>query len=248
MPHTLSILIPVYNEAKTVEQLIRRVAAVRFPIDREIIAVDDGSKDGSADVLALLEQEGVIRLIEHRVNRGKGAAIRTAIAQANGSILVIQDADLELEPNDLTTLLEPILAGETRVCFGTRFAAPVPAAIRRLPTYWANRLLNAVSNVLNGIRLTDFNTCYKMMTAEVMSRLSITENGFAIEPEMTTKIARLGYGIIERPIHYEPRSSAEGKKIQVLDFFKYIAAMLRYRFSRVPQLRSAPEASILKPA
>ena len=245
MAAKLSILVPVYNELATLEPLLRRVAAVDFLIDREIVVVDDGSTDGSRAVLRRLAREGLIRYIESESNNGKGAAVRTAAAHATGQVLVIQDADLELEPEDLPALLEPILAGETQVCYGTRFAPPVPAEFRRLPTYWANRGLNLISNLLNGIRITDFNTCYKMFTAEVAARLSIRETGFGMEPEITTKIARMGYRIIERPIRYRPRTVAGGKKIRARDLFGYLAAMVRYRF--FPSGRPARRAAAWAP-
>jgi glycosyltransferase involved in cell wall biosynthesis len=230
LPQELSILVPVYNEVATVERLLRGVAAVRFPVTREIIAVDDGSTDGSPAVLERLASEGLIKFVSHRENQGKGAAVRTAVSLARGQILVVQDADLELDPADLPKLLEPILGGETEVCFGTRFGSAIPASTKRLPTYWANRVLNWISNRLNGLRITDFNTGYKMMTAEVMARLEIEENGFGMEPEITAKIARLGYRIIERPVRYRPRTVAAGKKIGLRDGFLYLKSMLRYRF------------------
>lgn len=232
MIQKLSILVPVYNEVATVEQVLRRVAAVRFPIDREIIVVDDGSSDGSQQVLKRLAATGIIKLLVHEANRGKGAAVRTALQHAGGDVFVVQDADFELDPNDLPRLLEPILSGEAQVCYGSRFMNGVPWSVRRLPTYWGNIVLNKLSNVLNGIRITDFNTCYKMMTVEVMLRFSIMQNGFAMEAEMTAKIARLGYRIVERPVHYEPRTFGEGKKIRIGDVFKYLHAMFRYRFIR----------------
>ncbi|MBU0717759.1 MAG: glycosyltransferase family 2 protein [Planctomycetes bacterium] len=248
MYHKLSILVPVYNEAATVETLLRRVAQVKFPIDCEIIVVNDGSTDGSDAVLNRLADEGLIQFVNQATNRGKGAAIRAATRRAGGTVLVVQDADLELDPSDLPSLLAPIIAGETKVCYGTRFAPPVPAYLRRLPTYWANRFLNAISNFLNGIRITDFNTCYKMMTAEVMAKLAITQNGFAMEPEITAKIARLGYHITEKPVHYLPRTVAGGKKIRALDFLKYLAAMVRYRFFWWPQPERMAKRPVLRPA
>ena len=234
----LSILVPVFNERATVEQLLRKVASVPFPIEREIIAVDDGSTDGSREVLRKLADEGLIRYVVHEANRGKGAAVRTAVEHADGDVVVIQDADLELEPNDLLRLLEPILSGEANVCFGTRFAPPIPQAIRRLPTYWGNRVLNFISNRLNGLRISDCMVCYKMAVRSAVSRLGITESGFAVDSEITAKFARMGYKIVERPIHYEPRSIAGGKKIRATDAFSHLLAMFRYRFfwsaGRVP--------------
>jgi len=236
----LSILVPVFHEAATVERLLRRVAEVSFPIEREIVAVDDGSSDGSREVLQRLGQEGLIRWVAHEVNRGKGAAVQTAVRHAQGDVLVVQDADLELDPGELPGLLAPILNGETSVCYGSRSLNGASAALRRRPAYWANRLLNALSNRLNGLRITDFNTCYKMMTAQVMHQLDLTQNGFALEPEITTKLARLGYTIVERPIRYQPRSVAAGKKIRAADFFKYVAVMVRCRLlwspSQVPSI------------
>lgn len=255
MLRKLSILVPVYNEVATVEQVLWRVAAVSFPIEREIVVVDDGSSDGSRQVLERLASTGLIQLIKHDTNKGKGAAVRTALRHARGQILVVQDADLELNPADLPTLLEPILSREAQVCYGSRFMNGIPWTVRRRPTYWGNIALNKLSNFLNGIRITDFNTCYKMMTREVLARVSITENGFAMEPEITAKIAQLGHAIVERPVRYEPRGFGDGKKIRVRDAIRYVYAMLRYRFlwsaeatsvPRMPTLehRSAPLASV----
>ncbi len=234
----LSILVPVFNEVATAETLLRRVAAVRFPIDREIIVVDDGSSDGSTRVLRSLADENLIKLIVHEANQGKGAAVRTALRHTTGDVIVIQDADLELDPEDLPMLLVPILRGESNVCYGSRFQNGVSWNVRRRPSYWANILLNKLSNLVNGIHLTDFNTCYKMMTMEVMSRLSITQSGFAMEPEITAKITRLGYGITERPVHYRPRTLGAGKKIRSIDFLRYLSAIVRYRYLR-PGARAA---------
>lgn len=230
----LSILVPVYNEVATAEVLLRRVAAVVFPIAREIVVVDDGSTDGSREVLRRLADEGLIRLIVHKRNRGKGAAMHTALARATGDVVVVQDADLELDPGDLPRLLTPLLSGESRVCYGTRFVGRASRAQRRSLTYWANRALNTLSNLINGLSLTDFNTCYKMMAADVARALLLRESGFAMEAEITGKIARLGIPIAERPIHYEPRRFAEGKKIRALDVARYLRAMLRYRFMPFP--------------
>jgi len=235
MAARLSILVPVFNEVPTVERLLHRVAAVPFPIEREIITVDDGSSDGSPEVLRRLAQEGLIRLIVHDTNRGKGAAVRTAAKHASGNVLVVQDADLELDPAELPSLLAPILSRATEVCYGSRFLNGVSASVRRRPAYWANRALNLISNSLTGLRITDFNTCYKMMTADAMARLDLVQNGFALEPEITVKLARLGYTILERPIRYAPRSAAAGKKIRASAFFKYLVVMLRCRFFWRPE-------------
>jgi hypothetical protein len=157
--------------------------------------------------------------------------------QARGDVLVIQDADLELDPRDIISLLEPILKGQAEVCYGSRFLRRNPA-LCRLPTYWANRALNLLSNLVNGIRITDFNTCYKMFTARLSNRLDLTSRGFSMEAEITAKLARLGMNICERPVRYEPRSRAEGKKIRARDLIDYVRAMLRFRLAAMP---TAPE-------
>jgi glycosyltransferase involved in cell wall biosynthesis len=244
----LSILVPVYNESATVEALLRRVARVKFPVDREIVVVDDGSSDGSIDILKRMEDEGLIRLLRHAVNQGKGAAIQTALHAASGDVVVVQDADLELDPNDLPTLLEPIRAGQTEVCLGSRFFNGRMPAPRWSPTPLANRLLNGLSNRINGLHLTDFNTCYKMMTAAAFRRLSLCESGFAMEPEITGKLARLGYRIEERPVQYQPRTFAAGKKIRPFDLFRYLAAMIRYRWFWRPEHELSSPATVPQPA
>ncbi len=226
----LSIIVPVYNEAATVERLLRRVRAVRFCVDCEIIVVDDGSSDGSTDVLRSLAKSAKIVLVEREVNGGKGAAVRTALAHVTGQVVVVQDADLELDPADLPTLLAPILSGEAEVCYGSRFLARKPKSTRMRTAYWANAVLNGLSNLLNGLKITDFNTCYKMMTTVTMERLDLTENGFAMEAEITAKLAKLGQRIVERPISYQPRSWRDGKKIRPRDLLAYLTAMVRYRF------------------
>lgn len=230
MVRKLSILVPIYNEAATVEILLRRVLDVQLPIAREIVAVDDGSTDGSFEILNRLARDGLIKLIRHEKNRGKGAAVATAMRHAEGDVLVIQDADLELNPQELPMLLAPILSGRAEVCYGSRFLAHVPWSKRCRPAYWANLVLNKVSNLLNGIHITDFNTCYKMMTDKVVRRLSITRTGFAMESEITTKIARMGYEIIELPVRYQPRTVAAGKKIRLRDAVSCLAAMVYFRF------------------
>lgn len=226
----LSIIVPVYNEAATVERLLRRVRAVRFPVECEIIVADDASTDGSIDLVRSLAQAENIVLVERKVNGGKGAAVRAALARATGEVVVVQDADLELDPADLPTLLAPILSGVADVCYGSRFLSRATWSMRSRPAYWANVALNGLSNLLNGLKITDFNTCYKMMTTRTMERLDLSENGFAMEAEITAKLARLGQRIVERPISYRPRSKRGGKKIRPRDLIAYLTAMVRYRF------------------
>jgi len=226
----LSILIPVYNEHKTIRAILDKVRSVKFPVEREIVVVDDGSTDGSRDILATLPDWHDVRVVLHEKNGGKGAAIQTALKHARGEIVVIQDADLELEPNDLLPLFEVVHRGESEVCYGSRFLGD-NRRFRGMPTYWANRILNGTCNLINGLRITDMNTCYKMMRADVAKKINLVSRSFAMEPEITTKLAKMGVKIVERPITYNPRGKEEGKKIRKSDFFKYLWAMVKFRFS-----------------
>ena len=230
----LSILIPVYNERATLRAVLDKVRAVAFPVRTEIVIVDDGSIDGSRDLLAELPPWRDVRVIFHEVNAGKGAAIQTALAHATGDAVVIQDADLELEPADLLPLFEVLQRGESQVCYGSRFLGDT-RPFHGLSSYWANRTLNFICNRLNGIRISDMNTCYKMMRTDVARRLNLQSRGFAMEPEITTKLARMGVKIAERPVRYRPRSKHLGKKIRASAVFSYLAAMLKFRFQRGQQ-------------
>jgi glycosyltransferase involved in cell wall biosynthesis len=231
-PIGLSILVPVYNEARTIRQVLDRISRVSFPTRTEIVIVDDGSTDGTVQLLRELPSSPHVQAVFHERNQGKGRAIRTALEHARGEIVVVQDADEELNPEDLRPLYEIVSGSPGAVCYGSRFAGDV-RSFHGQPTYWANRLLNAFCNLVNGLRLTDMNTCYKMMPADVARRLDITSRGFAMEPEITTKLARMGLTIVEHPITYRPRSKAEGKKIRFADFFRYLAAIIRFRFARM---------------
>ena len=225
----LSILIPVFNERATIRQIIERVQAVDFRASREIIVVDDGSSDGTGEILASLPAWKEVRVFWHAANGGKGSAIQTALRQARGPFVVIQDADLELNPRDIIPLFEVVRSGAAAVCYGSRFMGDC-RHLRHLATYWANRLLTLVCNLLNAQHLTDMNTCYKLMQTDIARRINLVSRGFAMEPEITTKLGRMGIGIVERPITYQPRSKAEGKKIRSIDLLRYLIAMLRYRF------------------
>jgi glycosyltransferase involved in cell wall biosynthesis len=222
----LSVLIPVYNERGTLAQLIERVLAV--PIDKEVIVVDDGSKDGTSDVLRQLATSTPIRAFYHAQNQGKGAAIRTALAEARGDIVIIQDADLEYDPAEYPRLMEPILKGETNVVYGSRYLAnnnPLPLTHFKI----AVLMLNMTTNLLYGTRLTDEATCYKMFRREVIQSLPLKCKRFEFCPEVTARVAKRGERIVEVPITYAYRTKAEGKKIGWRDAFEAFYTLARYR-------------------
>lgn len=211
----LSIIIPAYNEIRTVEELLRRVAEV--PVDKEVIVVDDGSKDGTRDLLEELRDQGLIDvLVFHDVNQGKGAALRTGIARATGDVIAIQDADLEYDPHELTQLLQPILSGRADAVYGSRFLG----GPHRVLFFWhmmGNRFLTLLSNMFTDLNLTDMETCYKMIHADLLKGLPLSANRFGFEPEVTARLAQAQAKIYELPISYHGRSYAEGKKINWKD-------------------------------
>jgi glycosyltransferase involved in cell wall biosynthesis len=226
---SLTVITPVYNERATVAEAIRRMRAVEVPLTVEIIAVDDGSSDGSDKVLGALE-DSTVRVLHHEHNLGKGASVRTALAEARGDLVLIQDADLEYDPNDWPKLLDPVLRGKTRVVYGSRFTGERK---NMLPSHWVgNRLLALVTNVLYSSTLSDMETCYKLFDAEVLKGITIMSNRFDFEPEITAKVLRRGHRIYEVPISYAGREPDEGKKITWRDGFGALAALLKYRFTR----------------
>ena len=210
----LSVVMPVYNEFATVEASVARVHGLRSQIDLEIICVDDGSTDGTRDKLARLKENGSIdRLVLQPKNGGKGKAVRTGIASAGGDIIVVQDADLEYDPRELPRLMEPILDGRADAVFGSRFLG---GGAHRVLYFWhsvGNSLLTLLSNMLTDLNLTDMETCYKMVRADLMKSLPLTTDRFGFEPELTARLAQAGARIYEVPISYSGRTYAEGKKI-----------------------------------
>jgi glycosyltransferase involved in cell wall biosynthesis len=224
----LSIIVPVYNEAETVAAVIERLLTIDLPVPREVVVVNDGSTDATRDVLdALPDAGGVLRVVHASVNGGKGSAVRLGFAEARGTILAIQDADLELDPAQLALLVQPILDGRTRVVYGSRFLAGRPEA--PWLTIVANRVLTATTNLLFGARITDMETCYKLMTADVARSLKLAANRFDIEPEITARLLRGGHRILELPVRFEPRSRAQGKKIGWRDGVHALVVLVRHR-------------------
>jgi glycosyltransferase involved in cell wall biosynthesis len=222
----VSVVIPVYNEERTIRELIERVQAV--PIKKEIIAVDDSSTDGTLDELKKLADEGAIRLFMHKVNRGKGAAVRTGLAQIKGDVVIIQDADLEYDPADYPMLLDPINKGRSKVVYGSRFLGPHKAMY-----FWhtvGNKMLTLVTNVLFDTTLTDMETCYKVFTADIAHDLKLKQNRWGFDPEITAKILKQGNRIYEVPISYTGREFWEGKKISWRDGFTIVRTLIKYRF------------------
>ena len=225
----LSVLMPVYNERWTVETVVRRVLSANIPLELELIAVDDGSTDGSADVLQRLASEDArIRVVCHPHNRGKGAALRTAIDHISGGIAVVQDADLEYNPAEFSALLQPILEGKADAVYGSRFVGHP----RRVLFFWhslANHMLTLISNIVNDLNLTDMETCYKMIRTDILRQLRLRGNTFNIEPEITCRLAQWGARLYEVPISYSGRTYLEGKKIRATDGFRALWEMFRCR-------------------
>ena len=230
MPHLLSIVVPVYNEERTVAAVIGRLLTIDLPVDREILVVNDGSTDGTRQTLDGIPPRPELQIIHAPKNGGKGTAIRIGFARASGSIVAIQDADLELDPAQLADLVRPILSGQATVVYGSRFLAGRPAA--PWLSILANQVLTAATNLLYGGDLTDMETCYKLMTTEIAKSLQLESSRFEIEPEISAKLLRAGHKIFELPVRFEPRSRAQGKKIGWHDGVRALQVLLKYRVSR----------------
>lgn len=242
----LSIIMPVYNEQNTLEEIVQRVQAVNLTVnadgsnplldgpvefEREIVIVDDGSTDGTRTILDAwrAEPHPDMQVIYHTRNSGKGAALRTGFQHATGDVLVIQDADLEYDPRDYVKLLEPLLEGRAPVIYGSRFMGG-PRSAMSLTHTLGNKFLTVVTNVLYGTALTDMETCYKCFRRDVIDGMPLRSRAFEIEPELTAKLLKRGYDIFEVPISYNGRSFHEGKKIDWRDGFSAVRTLLRYRF------------------
>ena len=243
----LSVIIPVYNEKDTLEEIVQRVRAVDLRLDLsenngsalhgpvklacEIIIVDDGSTDGTREILDRWHEEDAddMRIIYHAQNGGKGAALRSGFQTASGDIIVVQDADLEYDPRDYIRLLEPILEGQTSVVYGSRFAGGTRSAMSLSHTL-GNKMLTLFTNLLFGTSLTDMETCYKCMRREVIQDVPLHSRRFEIEPEITAKLLKRGHSIFEVPIRYNGRDFHAGKKISWRDGFSAVSALIKYRF------------------
>jgi len=229
----LSIVVPVFNEAATIGEVVRRVLASDVGLEKELILVDDGSSDGTRRLYDQIQADHAdqpVRVLFHERNRGKGAALRTGFKHASGDIVLIQDADLEYDPRDYPKLLAPILEGKADVVYGSRFAG---GEAHRVLFFWhmlGNKLLTLLSNAFTNLNLTDMETCYKVFRAEVLEKFEIKSDRFEFEPEITAKIARAGYRLYEVGVSYAGRDYSEGKKITWLDGLKAILAVIRFRF------------------
>ena len=236
--HTLSIIIPVYNERRTVMRLLRQVARQPLSLHKELIIVDDFSTDGTREFLRDLDLQTVlgaggantVRLVLHEKNMGKGAGVRTGLAQATGELVLIQDADLEYDPGDYPALIEPILEGHADAVFGNRFHS----GSHRVQRYWRfvlNRIFSITCNVLTGITIHDVTACYKVFKRELLERMHLRSDRFSVETEMTVKLAKMGVRIYEVPIVYHGRTYAEGKKISWSDGVMAFYDLVKYRFT-----------------
>tara|TARA_R110002126_G_scaffold23750_3_gene82925 strand:- start:10462 stop:11151 length:690 start_codon:yes stop_codon:yes gene_type:complete len=227
----LSVVMPVYNEERTLEAIVAKVLAT--PFDKELLMVDDGSQDASREIMAKLEAaHPEVRCIYHEQNKGKGGALSTGFQQVTGDLVVIQDADLEYDPDDYGALIAPIEAGEADVVYGSRFLGKQDERVHFFLHTLGNNLLTGFSNLLTGLKLTDMETCYKVFPASVARDMQIQSRTFAVEPEMTAKFARRKLRVVEVPIRYNGRDYHEGKKIGLKDAFIACWAILKFRFTK----------------
>lgn len=227
----LSIIIPVYNEKKTIREILKQVMAVKIPkVSKEIIIVDDKSRDGTREILEKIKKESPgFRIIYHKKNQGKGAAVRTGFKQATGDCVLVQDADLEYDPRDIPRLLKPIQEGKAEVVYGSRFTGE-----RRNMLFWhmaGNKFLTFLTNFLYNTTLSDMEVCYKLFTKKSLKGIALQENRFGFDPEITVKILKKGIRIYEVPISYTGREFKEGKKIEWKDSFRILWVLIKHRLS-----------------
>jgi len=234
----LSIIIPVYNEESTISQVLEKLLNLSLPVDTEIIIADDGSTDKTAEIISEFENKNVVKVHTSLINLGKGAAVRYGLEYAEGDYVIIQDADLELNPEDFPKLLEPVLKNNAEVVYGSRFMKG-SKRIARVPfiTILANKIMTLYTNILYGTNLTDMATAYKLIKADIIKKINLTCTGFQFDPEVTSKLLRLGYKIKEAPISYQPRTIEEGKKVGWKDGFKHMYYLTKYRFIKKQNFR-----------
>ena len=231
----LSIVIPCYNEINTIQLIVQQVLQVELPFERELIIVDDYSTDGTRDYLATIQDQSAVNVILHEKNKGKGAALRTGFQHARGEIIIIQDADLEYDPNEYPRLLKPILDHKADVVYGSRF---VGGDSHRVLYFWhslGNRFLTFLSNMFTNLNLTDMEVCYKVFSREILEQITLEEDRFGFEPEFTAKIARLDCVIYEVGISYYGRTYDEGKKINWKDGVRAVYVILKYGLFKPPR-------------
>lgn len=230
MAHKLSIVIPIYNEAEHLEEILNQIDAVDIGMDKELILVDDCSTDGTREILKKLQNSdnNTVKIFYHDINRGKGATLRTGFQHITGDITLIQDADLEYDPQDYPKLLKPILANEASVVYGSRFMEGRQEGLLR--SYLANRFLTSLSNFVNGTKLTDMETCYKVIKTDILKEITLYSDRFGFEPEITAKLAKRKCKIVDVPISYRGRDYHQGKTVSWKDGVAAIFHIIRFRF------------------
>ncbi len=240
----LSIIIPVYNEESTIKQVLQKLIDLYFPFDTEIIIADDGSTDRTSRIIDEFNRDNILKVHTSLINLGKGAAVRFGLEYIEGDYVIIQDADLELNPEDIVRLVQPIVRGDAEVVYGSRFKLR-SQELASIPWYTilANKVLTAYTNILYACKLTDMATAYKLVKSDVIKRIKLKCIGFEFDPEVTAKIIRLGYKIVEVPISYQPRSIDEGKKIGWRDGFKFMYYLTKYRIMKKESFMKEPNSA-----